>query len=126
MTLERIDLNNPDWGFTFSSCVVAGDYVFTSHHGGVADNEGNRLQSVEEQAQQCFRSLERTLEAAGVTLDDVVKTTVLLKNPGDFEKVKNVYRHVFTNGYPARTTIISEFLAPEILVQIDAVAYKPK
>jgi len=34
MTIERIDLNNPDWGFTFSSCVVAGDYVFTSHHGG--------------------------------------------------------------------------------------------
>jgi len=59
-------------------------------------------------------------------LNDVVKTTVLLKSPADFEKVKNVYRRVFTNGYPARTTVISEFLAPEILVQIDAVAYKPK
>ena len=126
MTIERIDLNNPEWEFTFSSCAVAGDYVFTSHHGGVVDNEGNRLESVEEQTQQCFESLAKTLDAAGVTLDDVVKTTVLLKNSGDFEKVKDVYKSVFPEGYPARTTIISEFLSPEILVQIDAVAYKPR
>lgn len=70
--------------------------------------------------------LEGTLEAAGVTLNDVVKTTVLLKNPRDFERVKDVYRRVLTDGYPARTTIICEFLAPEILIQIDAVAYKPR
>jgi len=87
MKIEWIDLNNPDRGFTFSSCVVAGDYVFTSHHGGVVDKEGNRLESVEEQTEQCFRSLERTLETAGVTMNDVVKTTVLLKNPVYFEKV---------------------------------------
>lgn len=126
MTIERIDLNNPDWGFTFSSCVVAGDYVFTSHHGGYDFEKGRWPETVEEQTKQCFKSLERTLDSAGVTLNDVVKTTVLLKNPGDFEKVKDVYRRVFTDGYPARTTIISEFLAPEILVQIDALAYKPK
>jgi 2-iminobutanoate/2-iminopropanoate deaminase len=126
MSIERIDLNNPDREFTFSSCVIAGDYVFTSHHGGY-DFENDRWpESVEEQTKQCFKNLQRTLETAGVTLNDVVRTTVLLKNPGDFEKVKNVYRRVFTDGYPARTTIISDFLAPEILIQIDAVAYKPK
>lgn len=126
MAVERIDLNNPDWGFTFSSYVVAGDYVFTSHHGGYDFEEDRWPESVEEQTQQCFKNLQRTLENAGVTLNDVVKTTVLLKNPGAFEKVKDVYRRVFTNRYPARTTIISEFLAPEILIQIDAVAYKPR
>lgn len=124
MAVERIDLNNPDRDFTFSSCVVAGDYVFTSHHGGYDFEKDRCPESVEEQTQQCFKNLARTLDAAGVTLNDVVRTTVLLKNPGDFEKVKDVYRRVFTDGYPARTTIISEFLAPEILVQIDAVAYK--
>ncbi len=126
MAVERIDLNNPDWGFTFSSCVVAGDYVFTSHHGGYDFEEGKWPETIEEQAQQCFESLARTLDAAGVTLNDVVQTTVLRKSPADFEKVKDVYRRVFTDGYPARTTIISEFLAPEILIQIDAVAYKPR
>ncbi len=126
MKIERIDLNNPDWRFTFSSCVVAGDYVFASHHDGYNFNKRRCPESVEEQTQHCFENLAATLEAAGLTLDDMVTTTVLLRNPAESEKVKDVYRRVFTNGYPTRTTIISEFLAPEILIQIDAVAYKAR
>jgi len=128
MTVERIDLN-PQWGFAFSSCVVAGDYVFTAHHGGMIQDqnaEGRWSGSIEEQTEQCFRNLERTLAAAGATLSDVVKTTVLLKNAGDFPKMNDVYRRQFTDGYPARTTIVTEFLDLECLIQIEAVAYKPR
>jgi hypothetical protein len=44
MAIERIDLNDPEWGFTFSSCVIAGDFVFTAHHGGydVGEASGRR------------------------------------------------------------------------------------
>ena len=126
MTVKRIDLNNPDWGFTFSSCVIAGDFVFTSHHGGY-DFEGSQWPgSIEEQTEQCFRNLKRTLEAAGVTLDDVIKTTVFLKNARDFAKMREIYRRVFTDGYPARSGLITEFLDPECLIQIEAIAYKPR
>ena len=122
MTVEKIDLH-PEYGFTFSTCVVAGDFVFTSHLAG-SDEEGNWPESVEEQTEHCFRRLERTLEAAGATLSDVVKTTVYLKNIEDFDKMREVYGRQFTDGYPARMTATSEFIAPEILVMIEAVAYK--
>ena len=126
MTVKRIDLNNPDWGFTFSSCVIAGGFVFTSHHGGYDFEGGQWPESIEEQTEQCFRNLKRTLEAAGVTLDDVIKTTVFLKNAGDFARMREIYRRVFTDGYPARSGLITEFLDPECLIQIEAIAYKPR
>jgi 2-iminobutanoate/2-iminopropanoate deaminase len=124
MTVEKIDLY-PEYGFTFSTCVVAGDFVFTSHLAGL-DEEGNWPESVEEQTEHCFRRLARALETAGATLSDVVKTTVYLRNIEDFGKMREVYRRQFTDGYPARMTATSEFIAPEILVMIEAVAYKPK
>lgn len=124
MTVEKIDLH-PEYGFTFSTCVVAGDFVFTSHLAGL-DEEGNWPESVEEQTEHCFRRLERTLKVAGATLSDVVKTTVYLKNIEDFGRMREVYGRQFTDGYPARMTATSEFIDPEILVMIDAVAYKPR
>jgi 2-iminobutanoate/2-iminopropanoate deaminase len=125
MTIEKIDLN-PEFGFAFSSCVVAGDYVYTSHHSGFQYEEGTWPKSVAEQTEECFRKLERTLQAAGVTLKDVVKTTVLLKNAGDFPEMNKVYRRQFTDGYPARTGMVTGFLDAECRVQIEAVAYKPR
>jgi 2-iminobutanoate/2-iminopropanoate deaminase len=124
MTVERIDLQS-EYGFTFSTCVVAGDFVFTSHLAGL-DEEGNWPASVEEQTEHCFRRLERTLEAAGATLGDVVKTTVYLKNIEDLGKMREVYRRQFTDGYPARMTATSEFIDPACLVMIEAVAYRPR
>jgi 2-iminobutanoate/2-iminopropanoate deaminase len=126
MTIERIDLNNPDCGFTFSSCVIAGDFVFTSHHGGYDFEEGRWPEGIKAQTEQCVRNLEKTLEAAGVTLTDVVKTTVFLKKAEDFETMREVYRREFTDGYPARSGLITAFLDPECLVQMEAVAYKTR
>jgi 2-iminobutanoate/2-iminopropanoate deaminase len=122
--VEKIDLN-PEFGFAFSSCVVAGDFVFTSHRAGMQDEEGNWLESIEEQTERSFRKLETTLQAAGAALSDVVKMTVLLKRAGDFPGMNQVYRRQFRDGYPARTTIVTEFLDAECLIQIDAVAYQP-
>jgi len=124
VTIKRIDLN-PEYGFAFSSCVVAGDYVFTAHRGGMVDDRGKRLESIEEQTEQTFRNLERTLEAAGATLNDVVKTTVYLKDIKDFAKMNDVYRRQFTDGYPARMTATTEFIDAACLIQIEAMAYKP-
>jgi enamine deaminase RidA (YjgF/YER057c/UK114 family) len=51
---------------------------------------------------------------------------VFLKNAKDFQKMREVYRRVFTDGYPARSGLITEFLDPECLIQIEAIAYKPE
>jgi 2-iminobutanoate/2-iminopropanoate deaminase len=124
VTIQRIDLNDPEWGFTFSSCLVAGDFVFTSHHAGYDFDEGKWPASIEAQTEQCFKNLARTLAAAGVTSDDVVKVTVFLKNFEDFPKMREVFKRVFTDGYPARSGLISQFLDRECLIQVEAVAYR--
>ena len=127
MTIQRIDLN-PEKNWTFATCVVAGDFVYTAHTGGIVDDEGNLLKTVGEQTEQTFRNLERTLAAAGAALEDVVKTTVYLKDIQDFHEMREVYRHQFSpeRGYPARMTATTQFVSPECLVLIEAVAYKPK
>ena len=124
MTIEIIDLNPKEYGFTFSSCVKVGNLIFTSHHAGHLDDNGNTIEGVDAQIEWCFKKLERTLKAAGASFDDVVKTTVLLKDANDFKKMEEVYGRYFSGGFPARTTILSDFLDLNCLIQIDMVAYK--
>ena len=88
--------------------------------------DGTWPKGIEAQTEQCFKNLETTLRATDATLSDVVKTTVFLKNTEDFRKMREVYKRFFTDGYPARSGIITEFLDPECLIQIEAVAYKPR
>ncbi len=122
--IEKVDLH-PDksvyQNWTFSTYVRAGDFIFVNFQ------SANPAGTIEQQTEECFRNLAQTLEAAGATLDDVVKITVLIKNPGEFQRMDDVYKRQFTNGYPARTTVIvAGFLDAGGRIQIDAVAYKPR
>lgn len=110
---------------TFSTYVLAGNFLYTSHIGGICDNQGNRLLSIEEQTEQCFKYLKSLLNKEGLTLNDVVKTTVYLKSLTDFRKMRDVYRGYFADGYPARMTATTDFIEPDCLIMIEAVAYKP-
>ena len=123
--IEKVDLN-PDMNWTFSTYVRAGDFVYTSHTAGMVDDDGKRLETVAEQTEQSFRNLEKTLQAAGATLDDVVKTTVYLRDLGDFHEMRETYRRQTAAGYPARMTATTDFIDATCLVMIEAVAYKPR
>lgn len=126
MVVKRIDLNKPEARFTFSSCVVAGDFIFTAHHGGYDFEAGEWPTTIEAQTEHCFKNLQRTLQAAGATLNDVVKTTVFLSKTEDFGPMREVYRRTFTDGYPARSALFTTFLDDKCLIQVEAVAYKPQ
>lgn len=106
-------------GETYSSCVIAGDFIFTSHQGG-----GQHTADVAVQLEATFRNLEKALHAAGATLDDVVQLNLLLKDASDFPRAQEVFRQFFLHGFPARTTYVTGFVAPEVVVQVDAVAYR--
>ncbi|MFZ5815267.1 MAG: RidA family protein [Bacillota bacterium] len=105
---------------TYCSCAVAGDFIFTSHQGG-----GQHSDQIEVQLEAAFKNLEEALQAAGASLDDIVQINLLLKELADFHRAEAVFRKVFTKGYPPRSTYKTEFIAPQILVQIDAIAYRP-
>lgn len=122
--VEKVDLH-PDKSiyrnYTFSTFVRAGDFIFTNFQ------SANPAGDIEQQTEECFRNLKHTLEAAEATLSDVVKVTILLKNVEDFDRMDDVYKRQFSDGYPARTTtFVARFFDEGSRIQIDAVAYKPR
>ncbi len=114
---------HPETGYTHCTYVKAGNFIFTSYHAATLDEGGNPLTDIESQTENIFKNLKKTLEDANASLDDIIKTTVLIKNKEDFKKMIGIYRNQFRTDFPARTTIISDFLSDRILIQIDVVAY---
>ncbi len=74
------------------------------------------------QTERVFENLKAVLGGCGFLLDHVVKTTVYLKNMGDFPKMNEVYGRYFPNNPPARATIEAARLPRDVQVEIDAIA----
>ena len=112
-------------GAPLSPAVRTGDYVWISGQvpfdaeGIVAGHE------IVAQTHQVMRNVEAALKLAGCTMDDVCKTTVWLQDARDFGKFNAAYASYFPNGFPARTTSEARLMA-NILVEVEAVAYKPR
>jgi len=70
--------------------------------------------------------MQALLKAENASLDDVVKTTVFLKNAVDFTKMNEAYMHYFPAKKPARSTIVVNLLSHEMLIEIECVAYNPQ
>ncbi len=76
----------------------------------------------EVQARQVMENVKAVVEAAGLSLEDVVKTTIYLKDLSSFGAVNGVYESFFQGDYPARSTVEVSALPRGVLVEIDAVA----
>lgn len=109
-----------------SQGLVVGDFLYTSGTGPLAPGTGEVVgDDVTEQTHQVMRNLGAILAAHGLGFDDVVKSTVHLRNlKRDFSACNEAYRSYFTRPYPVRTTVGSDLA--DILVEIDVVAYKPR
>ena len=113
-------------GVPYSPGMKAGDYIFVSGQVGHVDVKGNKVEGIEAQTRQVMENMKRVLAAAGVSLSDVVKTTVFLVKADDFAKMNEVYKTFFDKDYPSRSTVIVAALArPEIIVEIECIAYRP-
>jgi len=111
----------------YSQAIKAGSFIFVAGQGGVDPVTGRFVEGgVEEQTRQTLKNIEAILKAAGSSLDDVVKVSVFLKEVRDFQAMNKVFAEFFKEPPPARTTVGVEFVAPEMLVEIDVVAYSPE
>jgi 2-iminobutanoate/2-iminopropanoate deaminase len=125
--VNRAGENPFEWaaGYDFSQSVVAeGRFVFTAGQGGFgADGAVVDPESCEAQLRQAFANLAAVLEAAGASLESVVKTTVCLLRAEDYDAFTRVRREVFSPPFPASTAILAGgFLFPGMLVELEAVA----
>lgn len=110
----------------YSQAVLAGDFLYVSGQLPLDPVSGVMAgDTAAEQAEQSIRNLSAILEAAGMTLDDVVKTTVLLADIADFAAVNEVYAKHFTGAVlPARAAFAVRDLPKGAKVEIELVAYK--
>ena len=110
----------------YSQGVVAGDYVFVS--GQIAiDPKTKKLsgKTIEEQTRQVLKNIEAILKAQGLSLDNVVKCDVYLKDLKDFSAMNEIYGEKF--GYPvkpARATVQVSMLSQDALIEIACCAYQ--
>lgn len=100
--------------------------VFTAGQVGLDPHEGELVAGgVGEQTDRALLNLTAVLEGAGLTLADVVKTTVYLVDMQDFQAMNDVYGRHFPSSPPARTTIAAAGLPRGARVEIEAVAVSP-
>lgn len=114
--------NAPDAIGPYSQAIVAGGLVFTS--GQIPINPESGLveaENVTEQTEQVCKNIKAVLEAAGSSLEKVVKTVCFLNDMGNFAAFNEVYAKYFT-GKPARSCVAVKELPKNVLVEIDTVA----
>jgi len=106
----------------YSPAVGAGDFVFVS--GQIALDTAGKIAGYtpKDQARKALENLSATLEAAGLGLQDVVKTTIFLSDMDEFAAVNEVYGEFFTEPYPARSTVEVARLPKDLHVEIEAIA----
>jgi 2-iminobutanoate/2-iminopropanoate deaminase len=106
----------------YSQAIRNGDLVFTAGQIGLDPATGELLDGVAEQAERALRNLTAILDAAGTSLERVIKTTVFLSDMGDFATVNEVYAGHFSSPFPARSTVAVAGLPKGALVEIEAIA----
>ncbi|MFA5676559.1 MAG: RidA family protein [Christensenellales bacterium] len=116
--------NAPEAAGPYSQAVSAGGFVFVSGQIPAEPETGKITDGgIEKQAERVIKNLTAVLAAWGLSLSDVVKTTVYLKNMSDFSPVNEVYSRYFASPYPARSCVEAK-LPKDALIEIEAVAAK--
>ncbi len=107
----------------YSIAIGTRDLVFTAGQIGIDPAKGEIVSGgIEAETRQVLTNLKHVLEASGSGLGQVVKTTVFLKDMGDFPKMNAVYAEFFTDNPPARSTVAVAALPKGALVEIEAIA----
>lgn len=105
----------------YSQAVRAGDVLYLSGCLGVDPATGNLEKDVSAQFERAVSNMKAILSEAGADISRVVKTTVFLKNMGDFAAVNAIYAAHFTRPYPARSCVQVAALPKDALVEMEAV-----
>ncbi len=106
----------------YSQAVKAGNFLFVAGQIGINPATGQLEEGIEAQTRQALLNLKAILEAAGASLDDVVRVGVFLQDLNDFQAMNAVYAEFFPQSPPARTTVQVAALPRGALVEIDAIA----
>ncbi len=108
----------------YSQAIEVGGMVFTSGQIPVNPATGVIPEGIEAQAEQVMTNIKNLLEAAGTSMEKVIKTTVFIKEMDDFGKVNAVYAKYFEGDCPARSCVEVARLPKDVLMEMEAIALK--
>ncbi len=108
----------------YSQALDTGDMLFISGQIPINPETGAMPESVEEQAKQVLTNISNILAEAGLTMANIVKTSVFLSDLNDFAKVNEVYASFFAEPYPARSCVQVAAIPKGAKVEIETIAVK--
>ena len=108
----------------YSQAIDAGAFVFASGQIPINHATGEIPEGIKAQTAQSLANVKAILEAAGLTMDNVVKTTVFLSDMDNFAPMNEVYAEAFAAPYPARSAVAVRTLPKNVLVEIEVLAAK--
>ncbi|MDE7169401.1 MAG: RidA family protein [Mucispirillum sp.] len=108
----------------YSQGILFSDLIFTSGQIPVNPADSKIPEGITEQTKQSLSNLKAVIEAAGGSADKILKVTVFLKDINDFNAMNEVYSAFFPKPFPARTCVEVSRLPKDVLVEIEAIAYK--
>lgn len=107
----------------YSQAIRVGNLVYTSGQIPIDPATGNFVEGgIKEQTRQSLSNVKAILEEAGLSMADVVKTTVFMADMNDFADMNSVYAEFFAEPYPARSAVAVKTLPKGALVEIEVVA----
>ena len=108
----------------YSQAIKAGNLVFISGQIPIIPATGEILRGdIKLQTKQVLENLKNILDAAGSCIDNVVKTTVFMKDLNDYTAINDVYKEFFSNKPPARAAVQAARLPRDVGVEIEAIAF---
>ncbi len=108
----------------YSQAIEVNGMVYTSGQIPVNPATGEIPQGIEAQAEQVMENVKNLLEAAGTSMENVVKTTVFIKDMNDFGTINGIYSKYFTSDCPARSCVEVARLPKDVLMEMEAIAIK--
>jgi 2-iminobutanoate/2-iminopropanoate deaminase len=109
----------------YSQAIEINNMVYTSGVIPINPEDGTLVEGdIKVQAERVLKSLAALLEDSGTSISQVIKTTVFIKNMEDFSSMNEVYSHYFTENCPARSCVEVARLPKDVLIEIEAIAYK--
>jgi 2-iminobutanoate/2-iminopropanoate deaminase len=111
----------------YSPAIRVGDFVYLSGQGAADPSSGKLVTGdIKAQTKRTLENIQIVLRAAGLSMEDVFKVSVFLKNASDFQAMNEVYKTFFPTSPPTRSTVITGLLFPEMLIEIEVAAYAKK
>lgn len=108
----------------YSQAIDTGSMLYASGQIPINPADGTIPEGIKAQTAQSLANVKAILDAAGLTLDNVVKTTVFLADMNDFAAMNEVYAEAFKAPYPARSAVAVRELPKKVLVEIEVIAVR--